>query len=239
MKRIIASLFILLPSLAKDKAIKSPHSRTCSYSNMKTSLSACLLFVTKLVCAQYNPTADIRFQASYSSENIEVRDILQFEGVEYLKLKFTGESLKNKKYTLTVREIWDGKLRSESIVLNTADAPTKQLSLVNDSVLNIKVISRLTAKNKLRMTFKFPSFATTREYDAVESDDYSLRVIPKDDGTALIDPDKKFYLLAYILPYEKDGFKYWCAVEDSGMDIENWGKDFGIKHYLVFQMQFQ
>lgn len=196
-----------------------------------------MLFLTELASAQTAARSDIRFRASYSSENVEVRDILQFEGIEYLKLKFTGESLRDKKYMLSVREIWDGKLRSESVILNSADAP-KQLSTVNDSVLDIKVISRLTPKNKLRMTFKFPSFGTTREYDAIESDDYSLRVIPEDDGTALIDPDKKFYLLAYILPYEKDGYKYWCAVEDSGKDIENWGKEFGIKHYLVFQMQF-
>jgi hypothetical protein len=32
---------------------------------------------------------------------------------------------------------------------------------------------------------------------------------------------EKFYLLAYILPYEKDGAKYWCALESSGKDIEN------------------
>lgn len=206
---------------------------------MKLLLSACLLFFTELVFAQSQPGEDIRFQASYSSENIEIRDILQFEGIEYLKLKFSGESLRNKKYILTVQEIWDGKPRSESVILNSADAPTKSLSMVNDSVLHIKVISRLTPENKLRMTFKCPSFATTREYDAVESDDYSLRIIPRADGTASIDADKKFDLLAYILPYEKDGYKYWCAVENSGKDVENWGKDFGIKHYLVFQMKFQ
>jgi hypothetical protein len=51
--------------------------------------------------------------------------------------------------------------------------------------------------------------------------------------------DEKFYLLAYILPYEKDGTKYWCAVESSGKDIENWGKEFNIEHYLVFEMLFE
>lgn len=54
-----------------------------------------------------------------------------------------------------------------------------------------------------------------------------------------IEYGKKFYLLAYILPYENEGTKYWCAVENSGKDIENWGKEFGIKHYLVFEMIFE
>jgi len=31
----------------------------------------------------------------------------------------------------------------------------------------------------------------------------------------------------------------WCAVENSGKETENWGKEFGIKHYLVFEMIFE
>lgn len=205
---------------------------------MKLFLSACLFLITNLAFSQSKPNGAIRFHASYSTDNEELRDLIQFEGIDYLRLKFTGEDLRNKKYTLSVKEIWDGKVRNESVVVNSADAPTKELSMVNDTVFNIKVISRLTSKNRLRMSFRFPSMGTVREYDAVESDDYSLRIVPELDRTALIEPGKKFYLLAYILPYEKDGSKYWCAVEDSGKDIENWGREFGIKHYLVFQMQF-
>jgi hypothetical protein len=51
--------------------------------------------------------------------------------------------------------------------------------------------------------------------------------------------NKKFYLLTYILPYERqDGSKSWCDVGADGMDIENWGQKFGIKHYLIFEMKF-
>ena len=44
--------------------------------------------------------------------------------------------------------------------------------------------------------------------------------------------------LPNILPYEKDGFKYFCAVDNSGIDVENWGKEFGIEHYIIFEMKF-
>lgn len=36
----------------------------------------------------------------------------------------------------------------------------------------------------------------------------------------------------------KGDYKYWCAVEDSGKNVENWGTEFGIKHYVIFEMKF-
>ena len=29
------------------------------------------------------------------------------------------------------------------------------------------------------------------------------------------------------------------AVDNSGKNIDTWGKEFGIKHYLVFEMKFE
>jgi hypothetical protein len=51
---------------------------------------------------------------------------------------------------------------------------------------------------------------------------------------------KKFYFMAVILPFERaDGSKSWCDVGSSGKDIANWGKKFGIKHYLLFEMRLE
>ena len=50
---------------------------------------------------------------------------------------------------------------------------------------------------------------------------------------------KNFHLLVYMLPHAKDGMKYYCAVEGSGKEIETWGKEFDIQHYLVFEMKFE
>ena len=82
----------------------------------------------------------------------------------------------------------------------------------------------------------FDRFEIEKEYKSINSKDYSLR----DFGTYFpIIPGKPFYAFAYILPYEdKEGNKYWCAVESSGKDIETWGKEFGIKHYILFEMNF-
>lgn len=53
-----------------------------------------------------------------------------------------------------------------------------------------------------------------------------------------IEYGKNFYAFTFILPYEKDGMKFWCAVDDSVKDVENWGMEFGIKHYIIFEMKF-
>ena len=89
------------------------------------------------------------------------------------------------------------------------------------------------------MKFKFPRFSTNKEFKATKSKDYSLRNIA-DESNLDIQYNEPFYLLAYILPYEReDGSKSWCEVGTAGKDLENWGNKFGIKHYLLFEMTFE
>jgi len=205
---------------------------------MRKSALILLLLITSSLSYGQESRRDIVMTSSYSSDNIEIRDILKFEGIEYLTMSFVGKELKDKSFHLSVKEIWDGVVTSDTTIMNSAKIGIEQLSKVNDTIFNLKVISKLTHENKLKMTFMFPRFSTTKEFKAIESDDYSLRNIAEvlDER---IEYGKKFYLLAYILPYEDNGTKYWCAVESSGKEIENWGKEFGIKHYLVFEMIFE
>ncbi len=201
---------------------------------MKKILILGFILISNILLAQ----SDVKMKSDYSSDNPEIRDILQFEGIEYLKLSFTGKDLANKSYHLTVKEIWDGKVKSDSTIMNSAKNPFHNFRKINDSIFKLKIISKLTDDNKLKMTFRFPRFSTTREFNAIETNEYSLRNVAETSKSE-IKYGEKFYLLAYILPYEKDGYKYYCAVENSGKDIENWGKEFGIKHYLVFEMKFE
>lgn len=183
--------------------------------------------------------SDLKMTSDWIENNPELGDIIRFEGIEYLKLKFTGEELKDKSYQLTVKEFWDGKMRSDTTVFSSADLGIETFEKVNDSIFSMKVIAKHTDENKLKMQFRFPRFSILREFDAIDSEDYSLRNIAQESSME-IGYGEKFYLLAYILPYEReDGSKSWCDVGISGRDIENWGEKFGIKHYLVFEMLFE
>lgn len=169
-------------------------------------------------------------------KNQELLDFFGFENIQFLKINFTSKDLKNKTYQLSVKEIWDGVIKEESTIVDSREIPLEQLKIVGDTILRMRVISKLTDKNKLKMEFKFPNFSITKSFDAISSDDYSLRNVIK---TGKAEFGKKFYLLVYMLPYEKDETKYYCAVEGSGKEIETWGKAFDIKHYLVFEIKFE
>ena len=169
-------------------------------------------------------------------ENQELMDFFRFEKIEYLKLSFSDKDLRNKTYQLSVKEIWDGEITKERPIVNSKTMPFEQLKTVGDTIFNVRIISKLTNDNKLRMDFHFPSFSTQTSFDATSSNIYSLRSVK---GEGAFEYEKNNYILVYILPYEKDNAQYYCAVESSGYELEAWGKEFGIKHYLVFEMKFE
>ncbi len=204
---------------------------------MKISTAILFVLSTCTALAQMPKPSPITMTSEYLSENKDISDLMFFQGVEFYKIKFTGADLKGSTFKIIAKEIWNGKLKKETVVANSAKIDIPGFETLKDSIFNFKVISKLTKENKLKMSFKFPRYGRTMEFDAIKSEDYSLRNIAETFKNDII-KGEKFYLIAYILPYEKDGAKYWCAVESSGKDIENWGKKFGIKHYLVFEMCF-
>ena len=205
---------------------------------MKKGILILFFLITANLTFGQTSNNSLKMISEFSSDNVEVRNFLEFENIDYYKIKFIGNELKNKSYQLSVKEIWDGKIVSDSIILNSKDLLFKQYQAINDSILDLTVISRLTDDKKLKMMFKFKQFSISREFKALDSDDYSLRNIAEESNMT-IGYNKKFYLLTYILPYERqDGSKSWCDVGTDGMDIENWGQKFGIKHYLIFEMKF-
>lgn len=207
------------------------------------TLTVALICFSGLIAQQslkyVNESDGLKMETDYSSDNQEIRDILSFEGIDYMKLKFEDEGLKGKSYKLTVKEIWDGKIKSESTVFDSKKLGLPEFETLSEAELKFRLISKRTSDNKLKMTFIFPRFSITKQYDALKSDDYSLRNIAHESNLEL-KYNEEFYLFAYILPYEReDGSKSWCEVGTAGKDLENWGKRFGIEHYLLFEMKFE
>ena len=206
---------------------------------MKTFNLTFVFLVFTIIMFGQTSNNTLMMVSNYASDNSEIYDILEFEGIDYYKIKFIGNDLKDKGYQLLVKEIWDGKVVSESVITNSRDLPFKEVQTINDTILNITVIAKPTKDNTLKMSFKFPRYLVDKEFNALNSTDYSLINIAEESNLE-IGYNKKFYLLAYILPYEKEnGMKSWCDVGVDGIDIENWGKKFGIKHYLIFEMKFE
>ncbi len=204
----------------------------------KCNLTLFFLILTNIIVGQTSNNT-LKMVSHYSSDNSEIRDILQFEGIDYYKIKFIGNNLKDKSYQLSVKEIWYGKIVSDSVIINSKNLPFQHIRTINDTILNITITAKQTKEKKIKMMFKLPRFSIDREFKALNSKDYSLRNIAE-ESKLKIEYNKKFSLLAYILPYEReDGAKSWCDVGVNGIDFENWGDKFGIKHYLIFEMKFE
>ena len=179
--------------------------------------------------------------SSEGIESNELLEILRFEGINYFKIKFTGDNeFKNKGYSIRAQEFIDGHLTLDTLIINTKSIGVPRLETINDTILNISVVAKQTFENKLKLMFNFSGFSTAREFELIETEDsYSLRNLAEESGLP-IKCDESFYLLAYILPYDLgNGFKSYCEVGKNGTDAENWGMKFGIKHYLLFEMKIE
>ncbi|RYD87855.1 MAG: hypothetical protein EOP54_28140 [Sphingobacteriales bacterium] len=201
---------------------------------MKPILFILLAVLQISVCmAQQKPSGSIVMTSKIYSDNNEIMDLMRFENIDYFKTLFKGDSLKNKKFTITAKQFWKGKLSKVDTLLNTSIF--EYIGINKTDSIPLRVISRINGKD-IEIKFIFDRFEVSHTFKGLKTKDYSLR----DFGTSLpIEPNKPFYAFAYILPHEnEDGSKQWCAVESSGKDIETWGKEFGIKHYILFEMNF-
>lgn len=188
-----------------------------------------LLFLPMIIFGQ-----EIKLETQYGSNNKEISEILLFEGLDKREVKFVSNELKNKHFKIFVKHIWDGKITKTETLIDTYK-DYKQ-SIINDDTLHFSVLAKKFSQNQLKVMFNFKPFSIHKMYDATESSEYSFRILA--DKNIKIEFGKPFPLFAYILPYEKDGWKLYCAVDSSGKNVENWGKEFGIKHYIIYEMIF-
>ncbi|RYF99904.1 MAG: hypothetical protein EOO07_36150, partial [Chitinophagaceae bacterium] len=191
-----------------------------------TLLSILLLTLTVTAFAQQT-NQGLKMTSTYGPENKELLDWHRFEGIDFYRIKFSGNELKGKTYKITVKEIWGGKIKSQSTVIDSKDLAG--LDKIGDTTLEMKVMSKVTSSNTIKVSFMFDRFSNAKEYKASKTNDYSLRSLA-DESKLPIGYGKKFYFMASILPYEReDGSKSWCEVGSNGKDIENWGKKYGVK----------
>ena len=179
-------------------------------------------------------SSQIKMLSEFGSKNKEFTNLLMFQNIDYYNVKFTGKDLKSKYFTLLVKELWDGKIKKTDTLINSKT--NTKMDVIGSDTLSLIVFGTKTDKNKLKLFFRFPTVGLTRKYEATNSDDYSLR----DIGTEIkIEKNKYFPAFAYILPYMEDNWKNYCGVVNSGVNVENWGREFKIKHYLIFEMKFE
>jgi len=95
-----------------------------------------LLICTLIASLSYgqNSGNGLKMTSNYSSDNPEIRDIMEFEGIDYYKIKFEGKDLIGKSYHLTVKEFLNGNIVSDSTIINSKEIPHENFQIINDSI---------------------------------------------------------------------------------------------------------
>jgi len=166
--------------------------------------------------------------------NMDLGRLANWEGVHYYKAKFAGKQLKGKNYSVVTKEIWYGAVKKVDTLFNSASS--EFFEPIKGDTLALTIMAGKSSEKSLKTEFYFDRFSVAHEYLTTNSEDYSMRILDRQKTD--IEVGKPFYAFAYILPYEKDGAKYYCAVEGSGKDIEKWGTEFGLEHYILYEMRF-
>ena len=197
-------------------------------------LTTILLSTSLLIYGQTKPaTADIKMISDYGSKSQELTNVLDFQNIDYFRVKFVGQKLKGKYFSMYCKEIWDGEVRKVDTLINSKT--NSRVGQIKEDTLSLTALGR-RVEDKLKLSFRFPMVGLSKKYDAIISDDYSLRDIGADMKIKI---NESFSAFAYILPYVDGDWKSYCGVEKSGGNVTDWGKKFKIKHYLIFEMKFE
>ena len=201
---------------------------------MKTKdlLLIAVVFTLSFMNANAQTETGIKMTSPESKTDKVLLDLMSWQKIGYQQVEFTGKDLKGKDYYLVSKEIWDGEIKKIDTLINTT---SHILFKKAEDTLKMTVMTGKESEKKLRTQFDFGRFSLDNTYESLPTNDYSMRTYGR---LVSIESNKPFYAFAYILPYEKDNGKYYCAVEGSGRDIEKWGETFGIKHYILFEMCF-
>lgn len=183
---------------------------------------------------------EITLQTTFGSENKEIQDILRFQDVETTILNFTGTDLKGKDYTILVKEFTNGNLSKTDTIMNSKTYDYVP-AIAADS-FKFKFFVKTEINNKVKMTFMFDRFSTTKYYDIKTSEDsYALHDFLGNEKSIPIEVKKETYVLGYFLPYldKESGWKKYCEVSGSKVSPEEWGSKFNIPNYFLVEILFE
>lgn len=202
-----------------------------------------LFFTLLALCCLQNILAqqnDIKLQIKYGSDNNELQELMRFQGIETSKLTFSGDNLKGKNYMFLLKQFTNGKL-----VKTDTLADSKRYSYIppiDSSSFSLQCFVKTQLNNKVKISFRFPRFATPRLIDIEPSEDeYALHSFSGNKNFMNIKLNTPTYILTYFLPYvdKEFGWKKYCDVSGSEYGPEEWGQKFNIPNYFLIEVLFE
>lgn len=203
---------------------------------MKTKIIFSLILLSSLFCSAQK-TIDLTTQ--YGPKDKNIYEAFRFQGIEVINLRFSGENLKNKDYTILLKELNNGVLSNIDTLISTKKDPYLQLIDSDSFKFNFYVKTQLD--NTIKMSAIFDGFSVTKNYQIKKpKDDYALHDFLNGSKPLQIEIGKPTYILGYFLPYidKKTGWKKYCDVVGSKQKPDDWGKTFNIPNYFLIEILF-
>ncbi|WP_299824759.1 hypothetical protein [uncultured Pontibacter sp.] len=178
---------------------------------------------------------------SWDMNSGELRDVLRLQNIEYFNVAFSDTSLRGKHFKLISKEYRNGKLIATRDFFTQTGYPAAFMFDKDSASFTFNVLARQPKKKQTHFMFQFDRVGLNPKYKSKNTDLYSLR-----DATGSLDKPVQvplytaFPLLVYSLPYvdpqNPDLYQY-CALTKDSVPPSEWGQKYGVKHYIVFEME--
>jgi hypothetical protein len=199
-------------------------------------LAAAIISFSSLTAQQ----TKIQLETKYGSENKEMHELLRFEGIEIIDLNFSGEELKDKEYTILVKEYTNGSLsNADTLISSKKDS---YLQPIDKDIFKFKFFVKTQLDNTIKMTSIFDGFSTNKKYEIKATEDkYALHDFLNGLEPLNIEVGKPTYIMGYFLPYldKETGWKKYCEVSGSNYNPHDWGTMFDIPNYFLIEILFE
>ncbi|WP_347924727.1 hypothetical protein [Pontimicrobium sp. SW4] len=200
-----------------------------------------LVLTVALLCfGSLTAQQTVHLQTEYGSKNKEVHELLRFEGIEIIDLNFSGEQLKEKEYTILIKEFTNGSLsKTDTLISSKQD---DYLQPIEKDNFGFKFFVKTQLDNTIKMTSIFDRFSTNKTYNIKATDDsYALHDFLNGTEPMKIEIGKPTYIMGYFLPYldKETGWKRYCEVSGSKYNPDDWGTMFNIPNYFLIEITFE
>lgn len=187
---------------------------------------------------------------------VESADLTELMGrvlhVEKHRLELHDRRLAGRHLHLTLQEYRRGVPGPEQEF-----SPSPSLTQLDSAGrLQLTIYARQISATKVENTFILPRAAVPKTFTALPGQvgDYSLRFdihplrrSPDQTGVAPSSPATEFnlpigpaaVLAVYTLPYEKDGFSYYCNLAQSRVPVTEWYRRFNVPHFIVYRARVE
>ena len=179
-----------------------------------------------------------------NSVDMNLASALRFLNMHLIQTEFTGENLTGKYFTIICKNIWNGEITDIDTIVSPKTFKSNGRQQIRGDIISFNLTGG-KVENNLKIDF-IPTggltfFPNPREYKASANYDrnglnlYSLRPV-RLAREIFIELNEFTPIFVYMPPTPQGQY---CFVELNGGDIESWGKEFDIEHYLIFEIMFE